>query len=363
MDLKTIEEWTIYKVISGSHAYGLNTPESDIDERGILIPPKEYYLSPFKNIDQFISNDPDVTIFALDKFIKLAVQNNPNVLELLFIDESLIKVLKPEAKILRDNRDLFLSAKCKFTYSGYAFSQLRRIKNHKKWIDNPPKEITRKELGLPEDYKVFSNPALHSMIDGFRNHLTGKTTEALMDIYPNKFNKDKLYACVSSALYEKSIQYFRDFALNHFVHMSKDVVRKDLKEIMVKEIEYFIKKKEWNQYQSWKKNRNVKRAELERKYGYDIKHATHLIRLMKQAEEILLKGTLTVNVSGVKEVVSVKNGEWDYDYLVNWAEDFDSKLEEIYQNKKYVVQHKPNVKKIEEIVLNILEDRYKGESQ
>jgi len=82
------ESWIIYEVLSGSHAYGLNTPDSDKDYRGILIPPREYYFSPFKSIEQYESKNPDRTIFELKKFVRLATDNNPNILELLFIDDS-----------------------------------------------------------------------------------------------------------------------------------------------------------------------------------------------------------------------------------------------------------------------------------
>jgi predicted nucleotidyltransferase len=274
------EEWIIYEVLSGSHAYGLNTPESDEDYRGIMLPPIEYYFSPFKEIYQYIEKKPsDRTIFSLDKFIKLSSQNNPNILELLFIDEKHVKIMTPIAKLLRKNRDLFLSAKCKFTYSGYAYSQISRVKKHKKWIDNPPGNISRKDMGLPENEKIFSNTMLQSLMDDFRNHLVGKMTEALCDIY-NKFDKDKTYKAVSSSVYEIPIEYFKKFSLNYFVHQSKDIVREDLKETMEREIDYFVKKREWKQYCKWKENRNPKRAELEKIFGYDVKHCVHLARLL-----------------------------------------------------------------------------------
>jgi predicted nucleotidyltransferase len=38
------KERTIFLTLTGSHAYGLSTPESDIDLRGVLIPPKNISL-------------------------------------------------------------------------------------------------------------------------------------------------------------------------------------------------------------------------------------------------------------------------------------------------------------------------------
>ncbi len=48
----------------------------------------------------------------------------------------------------------------------------------------------------------------------------------------------------------------------------------------------------WNQYQEWLRNRNPARAELEASYGYDTKHAMHLLRLLRMGEEILHDGTV-----------------------------------------------------------------------
>jgi len=358
-NLPWLEDSIIYKVISGSHAYGLNTPESDIDYRGICIPPKEYYMSPFMNFDQYITNDPDETIFSFDKYVKLATENNPNILELLWIDNpDLIKKMTYPAEILRENRELFLSAKCKFTYSGYAFSQLKRIKNHKQWIDDPPNDISREEMGLDQNSAIFSNNMLQSMVDNFRGDTVGIIVEGLCGYYDALTNRDEVFKIVSDALQDISTKYFREFSLKYFSNQSKDIVRKDLRDTIQKELDYYLRKRTWKQYQSWKKNRNTVRAALEEKYGFDVKHGSHLVRLMIQAEDILLNGRLTVDVSDKTEVLDVKAGKWSFDELTEWATDQDDKLEQIYKKKTYVVPHKPDVKKIEKMSMEILDMWY-----
>ena len=74
----------IYKTIVGSTAYGLNTPESDIDIKGITIAPKEYYFG-LKNFEQQ-EIGKDCTIYAINKFVRLARDNNPNIIEMLYTD-------------------------------------------------------------------------------------------------------------------------------------------------------------------------------------------------------------------------------------------------------------------------------------
>lgn len=51
-DVKMIEQWRIMEVITGSQLYGLATPESDTDYRGVCLPPMSILLNPFENFDQ-----------------------------------------------------------------------------------------------------------------------------------------------------------------------------------------------------------------------------------------------------------------------------------------------------------------------
>ncbi len=43
--LAWLPQRTIFLTRAGSHAYGLATPESDVDIRGVVIPPQEYFGS------------------------------------------------------------------------------------------------------------------------------------------------------------------------------------------------------------------------------------------------------------------------------------------------------------------------------
>jgi len=352
------ENQVIYEVLSGSHAYGLATPESDYDYRGIFIPDKKYYFNPFQKVEQFEFKDSDRVIYEITKFINLATQANPNILELLFIDKKFIKKTSPEAELLREHRNLFLTARCKFTYSGYAFAQLKRIKNHKKWINNPPIKPERKDLD--KQHKWFNNSFITQLIEGFRNYLSVSISDRLID----EFNKRKKYKeaidrvwlikILQNSLSDVPKPYFKDFVIRFFRSISKNYIKDEYAELLKKEFEYYIAMKEWQQYKRWKENRNPKRAEIERKYGFDLKHSAHLVRLVMQGKEILTKGTLTVDVSNIKEVIAVKNGEWSYEYLLGWIKDQEKELDEIYINKKYVVPNKPDIKRIENLTRDII---------
>lgn len=134
----------ILEAIVGSHAYGLATPDSDIDKMGIFVEPTEKILSLHKPKDTRVSVDPDITLHEVEKFMKLACKANPTVLELLFLDE--YETLTEEGKLLIDNRNAFLSKRIKDSYGGYAVSQARKLEKRAftdKELDKPLKEVTR----------------------------------------------------------------------------------------------------------------------------------------------------------------------------------------------------------------------------
>ena len=54
--------------------------------------------------------------------------------------------------------------------------------------------------------------------------------------------------------------------------------------------EWHTRKKKYNQYNEWLRNRQAERAELERKFGYDCKHGMHLMRLLRMGKEVLSTG-------------------------------------------------------------------------
>ena len=79
----------IFECISGSKAYGLDTPTSDTDIRGVFILPKEQYYS-LDYIGQVNNESNDIVYYELRKFLELCSKNNPNILELLNVPKECI---------------------------------------------------------------------------------------------------------------------------------------------------------------------------------------------------------------------------------------------------------------------------------
>jgi predicted nucleotidyltransferase len=72
----------IYLTYGGSLAYGTNNPNSDIDLRGIALKTEKELLGTH-NFEQFLNTETDTTIYAVDKFFQLALNCNPNIIEML----------------------------------------------------------------------------------------------------------------------------------------------------------------------------------------------------------------------------------------------------------------------------------------
>ncbi len=124
-----LRPWIVYRCQVGSHAFGLAGADSDDDLRGIYLPPARLHWSLFKLPEQLESADEtkDEVYWELDKFLKLALKANPNVLETLWTPRVLHA--GEVAVRLREMRDVFLTRYLYQTYSGYVLSQFRRMAN------------------------------------------------------------------------------------------------------------------------------------------------------------------------------------------------------------------------------------------
>jgi len=164
MEISYVEDRTIFLTVIGSRAYGLSRPDSDEDQAGVMIPGLEYFFG-FDRFDQF-NGFPgvDKTIYDIRKILKLIADNNPNCMDLLFVPDRCIKKITPYWQIFMENRDLFVSKKCRWTFSGYSRAQLERIDTHRKFLLNPPQsEPKRENFGLPAT-SIFPTAQLKAVV-------------------------------------------------------------------------------------------------------------------------------------------------------------------------------------------------------
>lgn len=330
-----IKNGTVLITRHGSRAYGTSTPESDEDFKGIAIPPKEYFLGSQKNFEQAELKDPDTVIYDIRKFFNLAAACNPNIIEVLHTDPSDHILVDPIGRIILENKDKFLSKRIKHTFMGYSIAQLKRIKTHRRWLMNPPKSVpTRAECGLPEqtlipkDQLMAAEAEIKKEIDRFQ-------FDFMEDL------SSPMRIAVSNAMAEMLAE-LKITSDQHWMAAARKVGLTDnFIELMQKEREYNGKKREFDQYQDWKKNRNHKRFILEDKFGYDTKHAYHLVRLIRMCREILLTGKVIVKRHDFQELLDIRNGAWEYDRLIEFAEMEDKALQIIY-NESMILPKTPD---------------------
>lgn len=260
-----IRDHTVLLTLTGSRAYGIHSPDSDFDLKGVAIPPIDRYfglhefeqadkpeqLRTFMNLIPTQETPPQVegSVYEIRKFVRLAVEANPNILDILFCREEDVLFANPIGARLRRNRHLFLSAKAKHTFSGYAVAQLKRIQIRKERIDS------------------------------------GEV-----------------------------------FAEDH----------------------------------------GSSRLALEHHYGYNTKHAAHLVRLLRMGVEIMETGRVNVHRGTIDadELKEIRRGAWSYERVVDCAKELDLRLTDIYARKAYAVPHTPNIDAINTLCTDLVESYF-----
>lgn len=117
----------LVSLVGGSNLYGLNTPESDVDYRGIFVTKHPHYLAGFSTLENIVqSGETDATYYELQKFLGLMRKSNTQVLEILFAPNSAIVHSSPAFEEMVENRyKLINSDTFKSSIKGYVFSEIR----------------------------------------------------------------------------------------------------------------------------------------------------------------------------------------------------------------------------------------------
>lgn len=125
MKQQDLEQCIVYRCIVGSRAFGLDVEASDTDYRGIFVPPADLHWSLDGVPEQIELEDSDEIYWELQKFLRLALRANPNVLECLYTP--LVEKSDAIATELLNEKQRFLSKLVYQKYNGYAISQFRKL--------------------------------------------------------------------------------------------------------------------------------------------------------------------------------------------------------------------------------------------
>lgn len=347
-----LERHTIFLTLAGSHAHGTARNGSDIDLRGVCVTPLPVRLSLFRSFEQYegplngefaaavtprlaahptarnsLDAKVECVVFDVAKFLSLCASANPNALEILFADERDWVFDTPAWRQLHEKRHIFLTRRVQQTFLGYAMAQLKKIKTHRSWLLNPPiKKPAREDFGLPASGGLLSFDDQNRIEQSIADKIKSYGIDSIDMPKPARIavqeRLDAFYRDVLSASDDDIEERMRTVAMRA-LNLPANVVA-----VLDAEKRYRAAMKHWDSYQAWKHQRNPARAELERRYGYDTKHAMHLIRLMRMGIEILERGELLVRRHDAAELIAIREGALSFDQLLAVA----GRLEEEIRN-------------------------------
>lgn len=142
LDLSEVPGSPVLVGVGGSHAYGLATPQSDVDYRGCYVVPTRDLFRLTKPAETYDRHDPDVALHEVGKLIYLASKGNPTVLEVFYYSDYVVCTRIGEALIA--HRDLFITDRIRDTHVGYARAQFERLKRRENSFSSDTAKRTAK---------------------------------------------------------------------------------------------------------------------------------------------------------------------------------------------------------------------------
>lgn len=316
----------LFECRAGSFAYGTNTEKSDIDIKGIFLQtPAE--LITLEEIPKQINDDNnDISYYSLRRYLELAADANPNILELLFMpDECILKSSEIYQKLL-SFRSEFITEKCLETHQAYALAQIKKARGRNKWINNPQPETKP----APDNFCYF----ISSQNDSKFPARPVKLNETKLEISSLKVSSVEhcpgLYRVYKSA---SEVQLF----VNETINCSSIPVEEELANfcglLYYNEDAFKRACTDHKNYWDWTRKRNPERWKLQEKgeIDYDPKNMQHTLRLLFTAKTILSDGYIPVRFSGEKLTLlrDIREGRYNYRELIEMAETVNSEIDSL----------------------------------
>jgi uncharacterized protein len=289
-----------FEVMMGSVAYGCSSNNSDVDLYGFAIPPKDVIFPHLAgHIPGFGSKEPphfeqfqkhhvlhqssgkeyDITIYNIVKYFQLCMENNPNIIDSLFVPRRCILHSTAIGEHVREHRKLFLHRGAWFKFKGYAFAQMNKLKNKvlNEWIN-------------------FCD--------------------------------------------ENGIDYFaNEEVLKQCGNLSPQIITLGVS---------VIRKIDQNGNRSKRLNSIVE-------YGFDVKFAYHVVRLLNEVEQILTEGDLDLERNR-EQLKAIRRGDWSLEEITEYFGTKEKELESLYTKSE--LRASPDEDAIKALLLECLEMHY-----
>jgi uncharacterized protein len=390
----------LFEVISGSKSFGLDTPTSDTDIKGVYYLPKDKFFG-LEYIPQISNETNDEVYYEIGRFVELLLKNNPNILEILATPEDCILYKHPLMAQLKIED--FLSKLCKDSFAGYAVTQIKKARGLKKKIVNPM--VEEKKSLLDFCYVVGTGRDLSVPVSKDRDLSVPVSKDRDLSVPVSKdrdlsvpVSKDRdlsvqdLSASISIKKWLSDNNCHQSqcglVKINHIKEMYalfydaqnilgyKGIIQKETSnEVSLSSIPktetaigylscnqdgYSKYCKEYKEYWDWIEKRNDDRYNTNQQHGknYDSKNMMHTIRLLQTAEQILKTGQLNIRVPNREELLEIKAGNREYDDLLEMADGLIASIESLYVS--CTLPESPDVEKATKILIRIREVLYQN---
>lgn len=377
----------IFDAISGSHAYGTNTPNSDIDKRGVFILPQEF-IDPDETLNGFVSKNyveqvsdekNDIIYYEIRRFLELVNNNNPNILELLNVPEDCIIKKHPVFDNVLKEKDKLITKLCKYTFSGFIRQQITKatgLNKKQKWesekvtrkypIDfcyivsgmqsKPLREVLERD-GLDMKFcglaKVPHTRDCYALFYDWEAH---KCFSELVDVETReKYRNNKLKTSQPLGLGYKGLEVEKSNTLRL---SGIPCGISPIYNIVYNESSYSVHCREYKEYQDWLENRNENRYTdfASHGQGLDGKNMLHSMRLLEMSKEIATGQGINVRRPNGAELLKIRKGEVSLQEIVERVKSELPLLDELYD--KSDLPERPNFLTLNEILRTVRSEFY-----
>jgi uncharacterized protein len=306
----------------GSHSHGTYIPPDDpnavddVDYMGVVIPPPSYTfgIKQWEGLN-FQFQELDCVFYSFRKFVNLLIKSNPNVMGLLWLkDEHYIHTEPRLWEWMIAHRDDFASERAFEAFIGYGDSQIRKMTHFdihaQNTYDNAVALITA--AGWTEEAVVF---------DKHRPMPNMKAVSELLDGWSAGCHPSERGAAQDKLVLDEAIR--------------------DVKHTHAKFFQGYM---------------GQKRKTLIRKYGYDVKNAAHLVRILAMLVGYLNTGRLEVYREDADHLKAIKQGKFTLEEVKEMAILLTEEAEEA--SKHTTLPTEPNIEVIDQLVQDIYLNAY-----
>jgi hypothetical protein len=340
--------WLIFEVVTGSRSYGLDTPTSDTDIKGVFVLPKEEFYG-LAYTAQVNNETNDIVYYELKRFVELLAKNNPNILEMLNVPEQC--VLRKNAIMDLLEPQLFLSKLCEQSFANYAFTQIKKAYGLEKKIVQPVEEERRSVLDfcfIHEEKEAIPLKKFLSEKQLDQSKIGLSAITHLRDCYNLYYSETNHYSGITKKEHANEVSLSsipKEEEPIGLLYFNKDG--------------YSVYCKQYKEYWDWVAKRNEERYNSTMLHGkkYDAKNMMHVFRLLLMAKEIAIEGKINVHRKDRDFLLAIKDGQFEYDELVQKAETMKEELPLLYQRSN--LKDEPNVELIDGVLIKMRTEYYK----